>query len=455
MITIRFGQELDHSDSVSLMENFTLGSPSKELDIQVSEDGKTVTLTPTEALDYDQSYILAISNFPDGEFYRELLTIDGKKALIRGEVIEIQTEFKPIEVLLTSPDQSDIANDTVARETEIYLYFTNYAVNKEMVESNFQLVNADTNTPVGNLTFTWATTGRSVGIDHDLFLSGTEYMILLPEGAYGTNGAKLRSAFLVYFTTETIKIPDLFPIDNFPASEQAAGIITVTAENPLGRGIRISVSIRSAINPSSQYEEISNFTLATLETKQIQLDFSGKEKGEYQVLIKVFDGAKGAELNSYTRNVFIGKPGENGKSTPWLIIIIILAVIAIVVILGVFLYMQSKKTDLEEELKEEFECPECHNLVGSDDTVCPHCGAEFEEEAYKCPKCGNMLDPDDEECSECGYDFSDQDKMELEDEDEDISEMYEEGEMELDEEEEEEEEEFEEMDEEEEEEEED
>ncbi|MGA1793756.1 MAG: Ig-like domain-containing protein [Thermoplasmatota archaeon] len=454
-ITIRFGQELDRTDMVSFMENFTLGSPSKELDIQVSEDGKTVTLKPTEALDYDQSYVLSISNFADGEFYRELLTMEGKKALIRGEVMEILTELKPIEVILTTPDQSDIANDTVPLDIQIYLYFTNYVVDRDIVESNFQLVNADTDTPVGNLSFTWATTGRSVGIDHDDFEPISEYMILLPEGEYGTNGARIRSPFLVYFTTIAVEDRTFFPIDNFPTTEQSPGLITVTAENTKGRPIRISVAIRSTVNPSAEYEEILNFTLGPLETKQVTLDFTGKERGEYQVLITAFDGIKGARLNSYTRNIFIGEPGEDGGGPPWLIIIIVIAVIAIVVILGIFLYMQSKKTDIEEELKEEFECPECHNLVGSDDTVCPHCGAEFEEEAYKCPKCGNMLDPEDDECSECGYDFSDQDKMELEDEeeDEDISEMYEEGEMELDEEENEEE--FEEMDEDEEEEEED
>ncbi|MGA1820197.1 MAG: Ig-like domain-containing protein [Thermoplasmatota archaeon] len=449
-ITIRFGQELDRSDMVSFMDNFTLGSPSKELDIMVSEDGKTVTLTPTEDLDYDQSYILARSNFADGEFHRELLTIEGKKALIRGEVMEVLTELKPIEVILTTPDQSDIANDTVPLDDQIYLYFTNYMVDRETVESNFQLVNADTDTPVGNLSFNWATTGRSVGIDHDTFDPITEYMILLPEGVYGTNGARIRTPFLVYFTTIAVEDKTFFPIDNFPTTEQSPGLITVTAENTKGRPIRISVAIRSTINPSAEYEEILNFTLGPLETKQVQLDFTGREKGEYQVLITVYDGVKGARLNSYTRNIFLGEPGKSDENPPWLIIIIVVAVIAIVIILGIFLYMQSKKTDIEEELKEEFECPECHNLVGSDDTVCPHCGAEFEEEAYKCPKCGNMLDPDDEECSECGYDFSDQDKMELEeDEDGDISEMYEEEDMELDEEEDEGEEEFEELDEEE------
>ncbi|MGA1872788.1 MAG: Ig-like domain-containing protein, partial [Thermoplasmatota archaeon] len=432
-ITIRFGEELERSDLASFLENFTLGSPPKDLDVQVSEDGKTVTLKPVDPLDYDANYILSISNFPDGEFSRELMTTSGNKALIRGETMEILTELKPIEVILTQPDQEDIDDGKVELDVQIYLYFTNYTVDRDLVESNLQIVNVDTDKPVGNLSFNWATTGRSVGIEHDEFDSLTEYMILLPDGAYGTNGASVRTPFLAYFTTMLIRDPTLMPIDNFPTEEQEPGLITVTATNPLFKGIRIAVQIRHTSDPGEEYDEISNFTLAALEERQVQLDFTDRDKGEYQVLIKVFDGVKGVELNSYTRNVFIGEEDSSSSTVSPIIIIIIVAVILIVVILGIFLYMQSKKSDIEEELKEEFECPECHNLVGSDDTVCPHCGAEFEEEAYKCPKCGNMLDPDDEECSECGYDFSDQDKMELE-EDEDTSDMYEEGDMELDEE---------------------
>ncbi|MBN1391025.1 MAG: Ig-like domain-containing protein [Candidatus Thermoplasmatota archaeon] len=432
-ITIRFQEELQDTDPVSFLENFTFGSPPVDIDIELSDDKKTVTIHPDRALDHDTSYVLSISNFPDGEFNRELLTYSGLKALIRGEVIEIMTELKPIEVLLTNPTKEEMDAENVKVDTQIYIYFTNYTVNRTLVESRLEMVKVNTNTPVGNLTFNWATNGRSVGIEHDDFELLTEYMIALPEGAYGTNGARLRVPFLIYFTTET-KTIDINPISSLPADHQEPGLITVTATNSLGRAIRISVSIRPVSTPNAQFEEISNFTLAALEERQVQLDFTGRENGEYQVLFRVFDGVKGTLLNEYTRSIYIEDKEDANGGLSLLIIIVVVAVILIVVVLGIFLYMQSRKKDIEEELKEEFECPECHNLVSSDDTVCPHCGAEFEEEAYKCPKCGNMLGPDDEECSECGYDFSDQDKIELdEDEEGDISEDYEEEDMDLDE----------------------
>ncbi|MBN1539740.1 MAG: Ig-like domain-containing protein, partial [Candidatus Thermoplasmatota archaeon] len=443
-ITVRFKEELQHSDPVSFLDNFTLGSPPVTLTVEVSEDGRSVIPRPEAPLAHDMNYVLSISNFADGEFHREMTTVSGSKALIRGEVIEIMTEFKPIEVLLTNPTKEEIDSDNVSVDTLIYIYFTNYTVNRTRVESNIEFVRADTNAPVGNLTFNWATTGRGVGIDHDDLEPMTEYMLALPDGEYGTNGARMRSPFLVYFTTET-KTIIIYPIDDFPGKQQDPGLITVSAANPLGRPIRISVSIRPASDPAAQYKEISNFTLAALEERQVQLDFTDKEKGEYQVLIRLFDGVTGVQFYEYTRTIFIGEEDNGKDGLNWVIIIVVVAVVIIIMILGIFLYMQSRKSDIEEELKEEFECPVCHNLVSSDDSVCPHCGAEFEEEAYKCPKCGNMLDPDDDACPECGYDFSDQDKMELEEEDGDISDQYEEeDDMELDEDEE-----FEEMEEEE------
>jgi hypothetical protein len=203
-ITIRFQQELERNDIASFLENFTLGSPPVEMDVTISEDGKNVILDPKEPLDHDASYLLHISNFPEGEFHRELMTSTGGKALIRGETYEIFTELKPIEVILQTPSQQDIDDDNVSISAEIYLYFTNYTVLQSEIEDNLILKPVIGNDSVGGLQFTWATTGRSVGITHDDFEGLTEYELEIPAGIYGDNGARIRESFLVHFTTKPV-----------------------------------------------------------------------------------------------------------------------------------------------------------------------------------------------------------------------------------------------------------
>ncbi|MGA1849032.1 MAG: Ig-like domain-containing protein [Thermoplasmatota archaeon] len=432
-ITLKFKEALRHDDLPSFMENFTLGSPRVDVEITISEDGKTVTVNPRDDLDYDSSYLLSISDFTEGEFYRELLTVTGTNALIRGEVLELITEYKPIEALLQSPSRDSLSDVPIG--TDIIIYFTNYTVNRDLIEDNIQIVAVDNESDVTGITFSWSANGRTLTITHDDFEGLTEYMIQLLAGSYGTNGETMRKDLLVYFTTRVVEDPTLIPISELPIKPQKAGPITVTASNPRGTPIRVAVMIIPADNPNANWSLINNFTLAALEERQVTLDFTGREDGEYSVLIRVFDGSKPVVINEYFKNIVIGEETEPDEGVDLFIIIVIVVVVLVLIGLGVFLYMQTRKKDIEEELKEEFECPECHNLVGSDDTVCPHCGAEFEEEAYKCPKCGNVLDPEDDECGECGYDFSDQDKMELEDDEDEDIEMEDEDEdsMEIDE----------------------
>ncbi|MEA3559302.1 MAG: Ig-like domain-containing protein [Candidatus Thermoplasmatota archaeon] len=429
-ITIRFSKELEHSDLASFMENFTLRSTtSVEMSVNISDDNRVITLTPSDLLDHDTDYLLKISSFEDGEFNRELKTTTGIYALIRGETLEISTEFKPIEVILQTPSQDDL--DKVSIEDELTLYFTNYRINRTALEAAFQFKVAETGEDVRNVTFDWKTSGRSVDIYHDTLDLITEYMILIPAGAYGENGETMRADYLLYFTTLNKIRPEVIVDKNFPATA-APGPLTITVSNPLASAIRVAVLVKNAENGDDTYEEIANITMTGLEERQLDLDLSGYETGDLTVLLRITDPSGGSLINEYTRSLVLSEDlsEENGPSI--LLWVVVGIFVLVILFLGIFLYTQTKKKDIEEELREEFECPECHHLVSSDDTVCPHCGAEFEEEAYKCPKCGNILDPDDDECSECGYDFSDQEKMELEDEDEDLSDEFEEeDEMEL------------------------
>ncbi|MFO8051353.1 MAG: Ig-like domain-containing protein [Thermoplasmatota archaeon] len=416
-IDIIFSVELQYTDLATLLENFTLRSTIYvDLDISVSSDNRTVTLTPTEPLDHNTEYILAISNFEQGEFHRELMSVSGLPALIRGETRRVTTEFAPIEVIMQRPTKENMEN--VDLNVVMTLYFTNYEIDQDLLESSIELLNVDNGSGV-DLTFDWTSSGRSVDISHPEFQPITEYQLIIPSGVYGYNGERIEEDFLFQFTTENRLRPDVYVTENFPSTAKP-GPVTITVTNPLGKGIRLEVFYKRVDEGDARYELLSNLTIAGFEERQLNLDFTGEEEGEITILFRITDPSKeNAPINEYTRSLILAEGDENGGAGgQWWLYLVIAVFVLVIIFLAVFLYTQSKKKDIEEELKEEFECPECHNLVGPEDTVCPHCGAEFEEEAYRCPKCGEMLDPEDEVCGECGYDFSDQEEMELEDEDE-------------------------------------
>jgi DNA-directed RNA polymerase subunit RPC12/RpoP len=85
-------------------------------------------------------------------------------------------------------------------------------------------------------------------------------------------------------------------------------------------------------------------------------------------------------------------------------------------------------SEKEGEDEETFECPDCGDELSADATVCPTCGAEFEddvedeeakeeneevdeseaeEEGFECPDCGADLGADDTVCGKCGAEFED------------------------------------------------
>jgi len=114
-----------------------------------------------------------------------------------------------------------------------------------------------------------------------------------------------------------------------------------------------------------------------------------------------------------------------------LVFIIIIAVIVIIVVIIILALVLSKKEEPEdtrrgpvfgtrargepygggyqpEYIEGEFLCPQCGNVVVSDDPACPNCGAEFENDLFECPECGGMLSPDAQECPDCGAKFEEE-----------------------------------------------
>ena len=422
-ITLVFKTPLGDPEAAGFEENFTLKSHGDvQLNINVSEDKRTVTLVPLFDLDYEAEYALAVSDFQEGEFNRELRSASGSPALVRGELMDISTEFSPIEVMLLSPSKEMLEKAKI--NDDISLYFSNQTIDRTRLQSILQIRRAADNESVKNLTFIWSN-DRTVNIDHDDFESYTEYYILIPSGPLGTNSARLWTDFLVTFMTEMVP-KQIDVIDTFPSIVEVGQKLTVTLENPEARPLRVAILIETSPG-SGQFIEYVNITLAASESnRQVTLDVEDLKKGNYEVLIRIYDPTSLGLFHEQHHSISIQAEDGGSPIGTWWIWIVIAIIVILAIVLGVYLFMQSRKKDLDEELKEEFECPECHHLVSAEDSVCPHCGSEFEEEAYKCPKCGAVLDHGDEECSECGYDFSDQDKMELEDEeDEDLTKEYE------------------------------
>lgn len=424
-IVLKFKTPLDTSNMDSFMDNFTISPSNIALNVTIQDDGRTIIIQPLEPLDYDKRFILQISEHED-DYYKELKDVNGSFALVRGEKIEIITEFKPIEVNLLAPSSNLLESTPV--DLPIRLFFTNYSVNPALVEPMVVFEIGLTGKVVENLTFTWSNQFKTLDIEHDDLDGSTEYRIGVIAGKYGAGesaGARIREDYIFTFTTINQLIDVTFDSIWNPAVDEGGNVVQ-TFSNPLARPVMIVILVEEVLN-SNEFIEYQNFTLAELQgDKPITITTSELDIGEYTVLINVYNPSTGVLLSTYYRNIKVEEEQDDPSDNLWIFIVIGIIVI-IFAVLAVFLFSQSRKKDLDEELNEEFECPECHHLVSDDDTVCPHCGAEFEEEAYKCPKCGSMLDPDDEECPECGYDFEDQEKMEMDDDDD-----VEEGEIELD-----------------------
>lgn len=428
-ITLGFKNPLQANDLETFKENFTIRGVS-DIGVSLSMDKRSVIIDPINDLEYDRAYELSVSFYPDGEMQRELLFISGQPALLGGEKLLINTTLKPIDVLVSRP----IQNYNVSRTDDLVLYFTNYSIDALKLEPKLVLKKALGNGTMANLTFSWDKNGRTLEIGHSIFEIETEYELFIPKEEYGANRAMIREDFLFVFVTEKSRLdPQDRPELNLPPTIKEGKKVTLQVSNNVARPLSMVVEIRKN-DESSGWKYLENFTLLPLEQdKAVSLDIDDLKKGEYQLRVRAIDPTTGSLLDEQTLNFQVtSKDGTTPKLLIWIWIVLAIIII-IIIILGVYLFTQSRKKEMDEELKEEFECPECHNVVSVEDVVCPHCGAEFEESAYKCPKCGAMLDHEADECSECGYDFSDQDKMDLDDEDdeeeengEDISEMYEE-----------------------------
>ena len=53
-----------------------------------------------------------------------------------------------------------------------------------------------------------------------------------------------------------------------------------------------------------------------------------------------------------------------------------------------------------------FGCVSCGKTVAGTETVCPRCGASFEDVKFECPFCGELVSPGQTKCEACGTEFA-------------------------------------------------
>jgi hypothetical protein len=258
---------------------------------------------------------------------------------------EEDPNIKPIDIIVQQPIKEEL--EYVNPHSPIYLFFTNHTVNQTMVENSISLREVLTSKPVGNLTFNWATTGKGVAIGHDEFFPGTDYILELPKGQYGENGANTRDHFNLTFTTESIP-PHICPIITLPVPS-CYEEIEWTCYNTRSKPFRIIVHMFPE-DENHTSTMILNFIIETNEKRNITLDFRDVEPGKYDLEIQVIDIQTGSLVDCQEKKIEILDRDEEEKERVDLLPILI-AIFLMIIILIVFylMYLDWKADKIKQD----------------------------------------------------------------------------------------------------------
>jgi hypothetical protein len=256
---------------------------------------------------------------------------------------EEDPNFKPIDVIVQQPIKEDLDFDSVTLNSPIYLFFTNYSVNQTMIEDSISLREALTSNPVGNLTFSWSTTGKGVGIEHDEFLQGTDYILELEPGYYGENGAYCRTHLYLEFTTERGCPPRIELFDNsqnWYCNEE----IELAIFNPRSHPVRIKAKLSSIDDDLKSYD-LLNLVLNDLENRTIMLNLSDVRSGTYDLEIRVYHPSSDELIDMQGRRIVVLDRNKEDEESIDLVLFIILALFLMTILVLVSLKILGKKDD--------------------------------------------------------------------------------------------------------------
>jgi parallel beta-helix repeat protein len=109
----------------------------------------------------------------------------------------------------------------------------------------------------------------------------------------------------------------------------------------------------------------------------------------------------------------------------WLIMLLFIVIILIIIIALIVSRKKKEPEEKEEQVEEKkLECPECGEVLGDADTICPACGTEFKgEDEFVCPECGAAVQPGSSVCPGCGVEIEQEKDLGLEDEEELLKEL--------------------------------
>ncbi len=203
-----------------------------DLELTISGDGKTVTLTPREPLDYNETYTLTL--------YAGVVKNTSGKALVSDASFSFTTEAQPESFGVSSRTPASGATN-VSISTTIDVIFNMPLDQATVSAATFSVTHGGT--PVGgNITFPTAYTARLTPTTELGY--GTIYTVTLTSGIQNQLGQALAGQS---YNFTTALDPDALTVDD-------------TTPDPDATGVNVSTSVVVLFNQSIDWNTVNNTT---------------------------------------------------------------------------------------------------------------------------------------------------------------------------------------------------
>jgi RNA polymerase subunit RPABC4/transcription elongation factor Spt4 len=215
----------------------------------------------------------------------------------------------------------------------------------------------------------------------------------LPDGGIAASvyNITITPAFItLVYTLPTGKLPtNSSTIDSTGTATYAGkgmGTLTVLAVGKGGIFVLLSEQMASGIEFETDIGAVSGMTAGSSYTIEIQAAYNGRTDTVSVGTLTVAGSAPSPNPFTFLTMKIFGLP-----IWIWLAIAAGIIVAAVGVMLGLGRFARGRLV----------ECGECGNLIPEDATVCPKCGAEFENDLVRCSRCGSTIPASSAVCPEC------------------------------------------------------